>query len=96
MFSFQSAVCTAEVRVESKFGLGMAITGVTSIPHQPRLGFVPTSPPLIPPFSNTLLGHLTWDMSGVESYLSSSTNSTGKHVYFHLKKKKKNLTKRLD
>ncbi|XP_073994610.1 transmembrane protein 131 isoform X2 [Rhodnius prolixus] len=74
---FPSAVCTAEVRVESKFGLGMAITGVTSIPHQPRLGFVPTSPPLIPPFSNTLLGHLTWDMSGVESYLSSSTNSTG-------------------
>ncbi|KAK9497853.1 hypothetical protein O3M35_003765 [Rhynocoris fuscipes] len=74
---FPSAICIAEVRVESKFGLGMAVTGVTSIPYQPRLGFVPTSPPLIPPFSNTLLGHLTWDMSGVESYLSSSSNSTG-------------------
>ncbi|XP_014258800.1 transmembrane protein 131 [Cimex lectularius] len=67
---FPSAVCAAEVRAESNFSVGMAITSVASIPHHPRLGFIPVSPPLIPPQTNTFLGHITWDMSGVESYLS--------------------------
>ncbi|BES90638.1 Protein of unknown function (DUF3651) [Nesidiocoris tenuis] len=78
---FPSAICMAEVRVESNFTVGMAVTGVSSIPFQPRLGFIPASPPLIPPLTTTLLGHVTWDMSGMESYLTPTTTSIGGHTW---------------
>uniref|UniRef100_A0A0K8SPG8 Uncharacterized protein n=1 Tax=Lygus hesperus TaxID=30085 RepID=A0A0K8SPG8_LYGHE len=78
---FPSAICMAEVRVESNFTVGMAVTGVSSVPYQPRLGFIPVSPPLIPPLTTTLLGHVTWDMSGMESYLTPTSNSIGGHSW---------------
>ncbi|KAL1110503.1 hypothetical protein AAG570_008031 [Ranatra chinensis] len=74
---FPSAVCRAEVRVESRFTVGMAVTGLSSIPYQTKLGFVPVSPPIIPPGGNILLGHITWDMSGFGGYLTASANITG-------------------
>ncbi|CAH1393289.1 unnamed protein product [Nezara viridula] len=77
---FPSAICSAELIVESRFTIGMAVTGLMSIPEHSRLGFLPSSSTHILPFTRTFLGYVTWNMTG-NDYLSYIANSSGVHKW---------------
>nr|XP_024217848.1 transmembrane protein 131 isoform X2 [Halyomorpha halys] len=77
---FPSAICSAELIVESRFTVGMAVTGLMSIPEHSRLGFLPASSTHILPFTRTFLGYVTWNMTG-NDYLSFIANSSGVHKW---------------
>lgn len=75
---FPSAICSAELIVESRFTIGMAVTGLMSIPEHSRLGFLPSSSTHILPFTRTFLGYVTWNMTGNDylSYIANSSDTT--------------------
>lgn len=68
------------MKVQSLFSVAMAVTGVSSVPADPRLSFTPDTPPLLTPAATSHLGHLTWDaqlLMASDNYLGVSQNTSG-------------------
>lgn len=81
MHFVQGKICSHKLLVQSLFSVAMAVTGVNSIPADPRLRFVPATPPILAPSGSSHIGELSWDAEAFmscDNYLGISQNTTGK------------------
>lgn len=77
---FPGKVCTYPLNVRSTFNRPMTVTGVSSVPPDPRLGFINNAGnPEILPSSSSQIGELKWEPGkycGNHCYLGVHNNAT--------------------